>query len=88
MSLMTGAPRSATVVALTDVECYRLDKAAFQDILHARPELAEQIAGLLAHRSVELAAVREQLDHEAKARRLATEKVDLLAKIRGFFGLT
>jgi small-conductance mechanosensitive channel/CRP-like cAMP-binding protein len=87
ISLMTGAPRSATVVALTDVDCYRLDKTAFQDILHARPELAEQIASLLAHRSVELSAVRENLDHEAKARRLAAEKIDLLTKIRGFFGL-
>ncbi|HVY60229.1 MAG TPA: mechanosensitive ion channel family protein, partial [Planctomycetota bacterium] len=28
MSLMTGAPRSATVVALTDVECYKLDSKA------------------------------------------------------------
>ncbi|OGQ11456.1 MAG: hypothetical protein A2138_07265, partial [Deltaproteobacteria bacterium RBG_16_71_12] len=32
MSLMTGEPRSATVVAITDVECYRLDAAAFRDL--------------------------------------------------------
>ncbi|MFO1285779.1 MAG: cyclic nucleotide-binding domain-containing protein [Rubrivivax sp.] len=31
MGLMTGAPRSATVVAAGDVECYRLDKAGFED---------------------------------------------------------
>jgi hypothetical protein len=41
MGLMTGAPRSATVVAATDVECYRLDKASFEDIIRERPALAE-----------------------------------------------
>jgi hypothetical protein len=41
MGLMTGAPRSATVVAAQDVECYRLDKASFEDVIHARPALAE-----------------------------------------------
>ncbi len=33
MSLMTGAMRAATVVAKTDVECYIVDKEAFQEIL-------------------------------------------------------
>jgi small-conductance mechanosensitive channel/CRP-like cAMP-binding protein len=87
MSLMTGEPRSATVVARTDVDCYRLDKAAFQTVIQARPELAEHMAGVLAHRRVELAAAVENLDHEARARRLAADKVDLLAKIRAFFSL-
>jgi CRP-like cAMP-binding protein len=87
MSLMTGATRSATVVARSDVDCYRLDKAAFQTVIQARPELAEHMAGVLAHRRVELAAAVENLDQEAKARRLASDKVDLLAKIRAFFSL-
>jgi hypothetical protein len=30
MSLLTGEPRAATVVALSDVECFRLDKVAVQ----------------------------------------------------------
>src|SRR6185437_4422255 len=33
MGLMTGEPRTATVVALTEVECYRLDKEAFNKIM-------------------------------------------------------
>jgi len=87
MSLMTGEPRSATVVALGDVECYRLDKAVFHETIKARPELAEMLAEVLAKRRVQLAAVKEGLDHEAQARRLAAAKVDLLGKIRDFFGL-
>src|SRR6266480_3495775 len=40
MGMMTGAPRSATVIALSDVECYRVDKDAFHDILRSRPQVA------------------------------------------------
>jgi small-conductance mechanosensitive channel/CRP-like cAMP-binding protein len=87
MSLMTGAPRSATVRAVTDVECFRLDKGAFQELVKVRPELAEGVAEVLARRQVELAAVRSGLDAEAKARSLAERKSDLLGRIRRFFGL-
>ncbi|HJZ84848.1 MAG TPA: mechanosensitive ion channel family protein [Polyangia bacterium] len=87
MSLMTGECRSATVVALSDVECYRLDKAAFQDIIHERPELAEKVAEVLARRRLGLVAVRENLDAAARERRLAADKHALLGRIRQFFGL-
>src|SRR5262249_45644797 len=88
MSLMTGARRTATVVALTDVECYRLDKAGFQDILHERPQIAEGVAAILASRKAGLMAVLEGLDHEARDRRLADESRAILHKIRDFFGLS
>jgi hypothetical protein len=45
------------------------------------------VADVLAKRRVQLAAVKEGLDHEAQARRLAAAKNDLLGKIRDFFGL-
>ena len=87
MSLMTGERRSATVVASTGVECYRLDKEAFQDVLRQRPAIAEPVAEVLARRRVELTAVRENLDHEVMTRRVAAAQVDLLRRIRDFFGL-
>lgn len=87
MSLMTGAPRSATVVALTSVECFRLDKAAFHEILRERPELADRVAELLAKRRIQLVATKEELDADAVRRRLAAAKHDLLGSIRRFFGL-
>jgi small-conductance mechanosensitive channel len=40
MGMMTGAPRAATVIATTDAQCYRIDKASFQTILASRPERA------------------------------------------------
>src|SRR6185436_18235715 len=87
MSLMTGEQRSATVVAVTGVECYRLDKAAFQEVIQRTPALAEPMAEILARRRLELAAVKGDLDQEAQRRRLASAKLDLVARIRDFFGL-
>jgi CRP-like cAMP-binding protein len=87
MGLMTGAPRSATVVATTDAECYRLDKTAFIDILRRRPEIAEDISHALAKRRVELEAVREDLTEEAMRQRVRRTQGDLLHRIRNFFTL-
>lgn len=87
MSLLTGEPRAATVIAMTDVECFRLDKAIFQRVIERRPEVMQQVASLLAQRRVELQAAREGLDAEtAKARRRSAE-VDLLDRMKRFFGL-
>ncbi|MCU1268011.1 MAG: Potassium efflux system KefA protein [Acidobacteria bacterium] len=85
MGMMTGERRAATVVALRNVVCYRLDKEAFNDILRSRPEIAEDISQVLARRRVELDAAREDLNEEAKRARLKYHQVDLLARIKRFF---
>ena len=87
MGMMTGAPRRATVIALSDVECYRVDKEAFDDILQQRPEIVESISEILARRGVELDAAREGLTEEAKRARIQKNKGDLLRRIRNFFTL-
>ena len=46
MSLLTGEPRSASLKALEDSECYRLDRKAFEDILHGRPEIAHYLSAI------------------------------------------
>jgi small-conductance mechanosensitive channel/CRP-like cAMP-binding protein len=87
MGLMTGEPRTATVVARTEVECYRLDKEAFHQVLAGRPEAVAEISKLLTQRLVELQSVREGLDAESKRRRMAAENIRVLSRIRQFFGL-
>src|SRR6266550_5318719 len=87
MGMMTGEPRTATVIAVTDVECYRLDKEAFHDILQRRPEIADDISTLLAKRRVELEAAREGLNEEAKRLRMHYHQNDLLRRIKNFFTL-
>ncbi|HEX5059123.1 MAG TPA: mechanosensitive ion channel family protein [Kofleriaceae bacterium] len=86
MSLMTGEARTATVVAATDILCYRIQKAAFQEILQETPAIADQIAEVLAMRRTALSAARDERD-EVRKKRHETAKQDLLGRIRGFFGL-
>jgi CRP-like cAMP-binding protein len=88
IGLLLGDPRHATVTALTDVLCYRLDKAAFEDILHSRPEIADGISHLLAERKTELDAVAEGLNEEAKRQRMTHASSDMLHRIRQFFTLS
>jgi CRP-like cAMP-binding protein len=87
MGLMTGEPRAATIVAQTAVECYRLDKGAFHEIIRRRPKIAEDISHVLARRRVELEAVREGLNEEAMRQRMSRTQGDLLKRIRNFFTL-
>ena len=82
MGMMTGAPRTATVIAKTDVKCYRLDKEAFRDILHDRPEVAEEISHTLAKRRVELETIREALTEDIIHQRLQHTQNALLQRIR------
>ncbi len=48
LTLLDGAPRSATVVALEDVETATLSRADFQALLRRNPALAEAILATLA----------------------------------------
>ena len=84
MALLTGDTRAATVVAKTDVECYRLDRASFQGLLLSRPEIAEEISRVIGARRGDLERVREAFATPADA---AEMRVDLLGRIQRFFGL-
>ncbi|HVT44703.1 MAG TPA: mechanosensitive ion channel family protein [Thermoanaerobaculia bacterium] len=85
--MLTGEPRSASVVALTDVECWRLQKSGFQEIVQARPQIAGEISHRLAVRNIELHAVEEGLSEEAKRQRLRHEHESILERIQRFFAI-
>jgi len=85
MGMMTGEPRRATVIAKSSVECYRLDKPGFEEILRARPQIAESMSRVLAARAIGLRHVVEESEAAAAAARLQPES--LLARIRAFFGI-
>jgi small-conductance mechanosensitive channel len=87
MGLMTGAPRSATVVALSDVDCYRIDKEDFHHILARRPEIAAEISTILARRKIDLLAAQQDMDTSMRRSHMARERADILAAIESFFGL-
>ena len=85
MGMLTGAPRSTTVIAREDVECYRLDRTAFRDLLLARPEIAEEMSRTMAARAGGLAAVRLAATNSGVT--VPPTSGELLEKIRRFFGL-
>jgi small-conductance mechanosensitive channel/CRP-like cAMP-binding protein len=86
MSLMTGEPRRATVVAKSDAECYVIDRALFQQILRNNAKLADEIGKLLSEREMKNKIEREGLS--AEAARKSTDHQALLHRIRSFFGLS
>jgi len=87
MGLMTGDRRSASISALSDVHCFRLDKDDFQEVLRRRPEIAESISQILTTRRDELETVRDHLHGEALKERNKAAQTDMLQRIRNFFRL-
>lgn len=85
MGLLTGAPRGATVLAASDVECFRLDKASFEDVIRERPAMAEAMARILAQRVAQNEALQQALRTEQDQR--PANNSALLDRIRAFFGL-
>ncbi|MBU1776093.1 MAG: cyclic nucleotide-binding domain-containing protein, partial [Gammaproteobacteria bacterium] len=87
MGLLTGAPRSASVIAKTDVECYRIDKEAVEELLRARPGIAEEVLHILVARKAELDAVLQNLDATGSYPDLSSQGSEILATIKRFFSL-
>ena len=85
MGLMTGAPRTATVVATTDVMSYRLDREGFLNAIKTRPQLAEEIAKVLAKRQMELDAVRNGIAASASPQKIHETENELVKRIKDFF---
>jgi small-conductance mechanosensitive channel/CRP-like cAMP-binding protein len=85
MGLLTGQARTATVIAESDVLCYRLDKSGFDAILRARPELADGFAKVVAKRQAENDATLQAADADARARMAVSRASDLVRRIRQFF---
>ena len=65
MSMLTGEPRSATVVALEEVECWQMDREDFADLLAEGPGLIERISKVVAERHAELEIARAEMDRNA-----------------------
>jgi len=85
--MLTGEPRRATITARTDVECYRLDKVGFQDIIQSRPEIAEALSHVLAQRDVQFVLAMKSFDEKESAPHRAHNRASILANIRDFFAL-
>jgi CRP-like cAMP-binding protein len=85
MALLTGDTRAATVVAKTDVECYRLDRASFQELLLARPEIENEIRRVIGGRKGDLESARQAFSDAAPPP--ADAEVRFVTRIRRLFGM-
>ncbi len=79
MSLMTGAPRSATATTLAPLRVLEITKAGIEVLLAKTPLLAERFSEILAQRQRELDAAN---DHSALK---ADHQSDILTRMRAFF---
>lgn len=88
LSLLTGEPRGATVIPVTDCLITEIGKDAMSELLKARPELAVNISAVLAARQsanqLNLAAASQAGDGAEKE----TRARQILGRIRTFFNLS
>lgn len=87
MSLLTGAPRSATIRAVDETRLVVLRKEAVRPLLLADPAIAERLSKTLARRQAE----RDDAIQRAATADLegpgADRALQLLGRMRRFFGL-
>jgi small-conductance mechanosensitive channel/CRP-like cAMP-binding protein len=79
MSLMTGAPRTATATVLAHTRVLEITKSGIESLLQKTPGLAERFSTILAQRQREL---DRMTDH---ASRKPTPETDILARMKAFF---
>jgi small-conductance mechanosensitive channel/CRP-like cAMP-binding protein len=86
LSLLTGAPRSATVIAVQPCELLVIDKDALAPVLGSEPDLAERLSARLAERQAAIEAL-VQLEERSERVTLEERQGQLLGRIKAFFSL-
>ena len=88
MSLLTGEPRSATVVARSDCETWEIDKETFAEILQENAALVQKLGETLARRRIETEGI---LASSGGTAQIATKQKEytegFLKKLYSFFEL-
>ncbi|CAN5351588.1 hypothetical protein BH10ACI3_BH10ACI3_28570 [soil metagenome] len=82
MSLLTGQPRTANVIAVEESEVLRIDKSGLRPILENNPALVESVSDLIEERRTQLTA-----DTPADEETQTETRKGVMRSIRTFFGL-
>lgn len=86
LSLLTGAERSATVVASGDVLVFEIEKSEIEPYLKASPEIADAMSTLLAKRQLESKKASDSAEPETPAA-VQSHADEIMDRIRTFFGM-
>lgn len=84
MSLLTGQPRSATIIAGTDGAMYEIKREHLDPMLRERPQLAEGLGAVMAERQARNFARSKAADMNAAP---PPSSEDLLGRLKAFFRL-
>ena len=88
MSLVTGTPRSATIITRTDALIYEIDKDSIEPLFETYPALPEAIAHTIAHREfLRKSAVAEAEERMTLACAEQEASAQLLRRMKRFFQL-
>jgi small-conductance mechanosensitive channel len=84
ISLLTGAPRNATVVTVTEAIVYEIMREDIQELLGARPEVAEHLSHIAAKRQLKDEAIRQSASKDVQPPLPAQHHLasEILAKMR------
>ena len=82
MSLLTGEPRSATVVAKGKVVALETSKAALQPILEKAPHLAQKFAEMVRDRQAQLTQIHQDY---ARWNSVGLDPAELAARMTTFY---
>jgi small-conductance mechanosensitive channel/CRP-like cAMP-binding protein len=85
MALLTGEPRTASAIAVSDCHIFVLEKASFRNVLVDHPEVAESISSVIAERRASLKSKTDELRSFRDIRHETQQS--MLGRIRAFFGL-
>ena len=85
ISLLTGEPRTANVLALSDCYLFEIKKEDIAPFIEAEPEIAERLSAILTERKLDTEMKRNR--YEAKKLDRDAEYTQFLSKIQDFFGL-
>ncbi len=83
MSLLTGEPRTANVIAAEESEVLRIDKSGLKPIFDSNPALVEAISELIEERRLLLTKTRE----ESESKEHGEQGKGMMKSIRRFFGM-
>jgi CRP-like cAMP-binding protein/uncharacterized protein YoxC len=85
ISLLTGEPRTATVIAITDAYLFEIKKDDIAPFIEAEPEIVERLSAILTEHKMDTAAKKSR--YEAQKLDKDALYTQTLHRIQQFFGL-